>query len=403
MMKVPFKTITKFLCQILFLAAMFIYNSNLQASVPLAKEYNMIRVGDKLNKRQVEYQVPGRSGKNVYWDFSRLNIINENSPLIYLAFLDSTIIGYEHNMCYKYRLHNDTLLQTGYSTPTIFLTYTQPVRYLPFPFSYGDSVAFRLNGVGRYCDRFDLWLLGHETLTADATGVIILPGNDTLTQVIRLRSEKLASYRTAPHEHMSPELPAPIANDSIAFYLQQDSVQMHSLVYRWYAYGYRYPIFETIENTSLLNGHEVQRHTMAYCYSPEAQVDLSDDMANRDRLDELERLEEEDAFQSAQKQKTRQTSGLEEKENTGSDEALIVYNVGFKGSELEVEIYLSKPAECTILLFDLQGRLLTNNPPVKMPAGITREKYSLTNYPTGKYLFRITVDERVYGQTVLKR
>jgi len=44
----------------------------------LQSHLNMFRANDLIFKQQVEYKDPGRSGANVLWDFSQLDVVNEN-------------------------------------------------------------------------------------------------------------------------------------------------------------------------------------------------------------------------------------------------------------------------------------------------------------------------------------
>lgn len=52
--------------------------SQLNAQEQLKKSTNIPRPNDAIFKQQVEYKNPGKSGKNVFWNFGELNAINKN-------------------------------------------------------------------------------------------------------------------------------------------------------------------------------------------------------------------------------------------------------------------------------------------------------------------------------------
>lgn len=358
-------------------------SQSIAAQPSLEATYNMIRSGDKLIKQTVESTNPGQAGEDIIWDFSRQKITNKEHYLSYIEYQDSIIIGYENRTYYKYRSINDTLYMTGYSTPTQFTSYIAPICHLPFPFSYKDSVSFSLNGIGRYCDRIDLQIHGNETLQADAWGTIILPSNDTLHHALRLHSERRIANRASPHNIISAELPPPIPSDSITIYTEKDSMQTHITTYRWYADGYRYPVFETKESTSYLYGKKIYHHSTAYLYSPDKQAILSEDLDNPARLAATD------------------TKSLQK--NRVSQDALSDYHIYQQKNHLIIEYRLNRPADCSFLLFDYTGRTISGRKAIKKPAGINREEIPLDSSITGECLLRFTVNKKVYGEKIIQK
>ena len=73
-------------------AALFLWAAtagSLGAQHSLQSRYNMFRADDVIIKQQVEYKDPGRSGANVLWDFSRLNVVNDEYELAYSTHNDT--------------------------------------------------------------------------------------------------------------------------------------------------------------------------------------------------------------------------------------------------------------------------------------------------------------------------
>lgn len=57
--------------------------SQLNAQEQLKKSTNIPRPNDAIFKQQVEYKNPGKSGKNVFWNFGELNAINKKYNIRY--------------------------------------------------------------------------------------------------------------------------------------------------------------------------------------------------------------------------------------------------------------------------------------------------------------------------------
>lgn len=91
---------------------------------------------------------------------------------------------------YRYKLSNDSLQLWGFENPTTVIRNSHPELILKFPVSYGDIVKDYYQGNGRYCERFSLSTMGTIESVADAYGMMILPNQDTLRNVLRIKSVK---------------------------------------------------------------------------------------------------------------------------------------------------------------------------------------------------------------------
>lgn len=56
----------------------------------LNADHNSLRSGDVIIKQQVQYKDPGKVGENLLWDFSELELINDQYELVYS---DAPLIG----------------------------------------------------------------------------------------------------------------------------------------------------------------------------------------------------------------------------------------------------------------------------------------------------------------------
>lgn len=365
----------------------------------LDKEYNMFRDKDVIIKQQVKYKHPGRAGTNVLWDFSKQDAVNEKYKVSYAqSDSDSIITGCEHRTLYHYLLKNDSLYSLGYENPTTLMQYQKPELLLTFSFSYQKRVEGYFYGNGSYCQRLDMTAQGKTTTWGDAHGMIILPGGDTLQHVLRVRSLKKIAEKVVLHVQKDSVGYPTISLDSIDYHLNNDSVYMQVETYRWYADGYRYPIFETVESVTFKDNKPLKHFSTAFLYTPEKHSYLNDDPKNLARLEEIEK---------ADKNSHDKPSGGNNSYPNGNnpDNVPIYYNAYITngGNKIFIEYNLTQTAEVTIALYDMQGRLLVSYPKTTHPSGFYQEAISLDSFQLGGYLLRIVVNDHVYGEKIMKQ
>ncbi len=232
-----------------------------QTSQRLTTVRNAYRAADQLVKQQVEFEDPGSSGKDLTWDFSTVQPINEDYSLTYFI-PDSTqmtrLCGLEHNTRYYYRQQQDSLQATGYENSTTYMEYKVPELRMHYPFTYGDTLFSTFEGVGEYCHRLPLAVKGYTRVMADAEGELKLPEFETVKKALRVRT--LRHYTETG----------------------KDSVEMTLDTYSWYASGIRYPVFESIKTSLSRKGdkqdekgesmNDTTVFTTSFFYPPELQV-----------------------------------------------------------------------------------------------------------------------------------
>lgn len=81
---------------------------------------------------------------------------------------------------------------------------------------------------------------------------------------------------------------------------------------------------------------------------------------------------------------------------------IMTYNISTNGNELLVEFMLNQSARVGFMLFDTQGRLLTDFPKENLSKGLYHEKILLENSWPQSLVLRITVNEKIYGIKTVK-
>lgn len=323
---------------------------------PLQRELNAPRPGDELVKYQVSYKDPGRSGENVLWDFSRLQMENEAYSLTYLQTRDSLIVGQEHFTKYYYQTKGDTLVLLRHENPTAKLEYQPALPLLSFPIGLGKQSYSTYTSKGFYSRTIPVEASGSIRVEADAYGKLLLPSGDTLVHVLRVKTTQLIVEKDKGY-----------ASDSLA--------QNHGKVqetFRWYARGYRYPVFETIIHKALPDSSMV--FSTAFFFPPQDHYYLEEDDANLAVQEELKKEES-----SPQKDPWQGFS----------------YNFHPNPvvSNLEIELLLPHTAEVRIQLTERGGRIVLEESRGRQAEGIVNLPLQMGHLPPGEYVLNIRLDE----------
>ena len=117
---------------------------------------------------------------------------------------------------------------------------------------------------------------------ADGLGCLLLPDTDTLRQVLRVRRDQYIGQTYYANRHSTPCIDSiPHLSDTIQVWLQRDPATWHVVHCQWYAPGYRYPVFETFENSIYKSGILHKHFNTSFYYPLTEQQYLKDDPENR--------------------------------------------------------------------------------------------------------------------------
>jgi len=325
----------------------------------LYKYRNIPYAGDSIVKQQMEYANPGAAGKQVTWDFRNVRPVNDEYVLLYKSQPEDTakIVGIEHRTIYRYQIQHDSLLHTGYENATTYMEYTEPELQMKYPFHYGDTIHSHFKGIGEYSRRIPLNVEGSTTITADAIGTLYTPDGLELKNVLRIK--KVRDYTETG----------------------VDSVRMQLITYSWYAWGSRYPVFETVKTTTKKTGKEKVEHRVAsFFFHPAEQATIETDSA---------RWEQDDTY----------SQGL-----TVDD---VFTNCKLLPNPVESDLYidydLTQDAAVSFSLHDVTGIAKITTASVHRRAGHYREHLQLSGFQKGIYPLYATVNGMVKTLHVLKK
>ena len=376
-----------------FFLALLCLSCFVQGQHVLNKQFNSPRASDIIVKQRVEYKDPGRCGANVLWNFSKLKTLDDSYTLAYSQVGDS-IVGTEHRTNYYYTLRGDSLLLNGYQNPTTWVKNVRPELLLKYPVQFGDSLTSYYQGYGKYSNELLLQTMGVATVKTDAYGMMIMPGGDTLKNVLRVHTHKRLTDKTDGlykwnFVHLL-SLP-PVNTDSIDFRLENDSAVWEIETLRWYEGGYRYPIFETMRSVIVKNGSVKELFNMSFFYPPQVHYYLNDDPDN------LAVLEEDES-------KDHNQGGDCEDDNLPGED-ILNYNLhsDLNSNTTTLEFHLEQGAEVSIYLYDMQGRILVTHPKEYYSSGYYSRTIDLPDSGMKQFLLRIIVNEKSYTEKLVKR
>jgi hypothetical protein len=325
--------------------------------------------------------------------------VNKKYSLAYsgVSDSDSLVVGTEHQTRYYYSLNHDSLLLHGYENPTTKVLYSDPELILHFPMTYGDKTQGYYQGRGSYCDKLEVSAFGSTSSEADSYGLLILPSGDTLRHVLRVRTIKLISENIRPFKRDSlgnrvTSGNKPMSADSIQRRLDKDSVVLMVDTYRWYAAGYRYPVFETVRTGNYRNGSKTVYFTTAFFYPPDEQKDLKKDAKNDSLLTELRNADAGNG--NAHAPDSLKESDIE-----------FTYNF-FPNpvqTQLSVEYYISESAKVECGLYNMNGVPLYHFRQKLLPAGAYEITIDMSGYSQGEYILRIQVNDKAVSERIIKK
>ena len=374
---------------ILFLSGNFI---GLKAQSSLLMETSLPRDRDTLIMQQVTFCAPGDSGTNVTWDFRDLEYLDVEKRVFYKGRLDSILCMYRNKTAYKYRLSGDSLLFLGYENPVTKMCFVSPVPVLRFPFYYGDTIASPFIGNGGYSHVYSLKSYGYSETVADASGILFLPGEDTLRNVIRLHSKERVGLRFIDFDIFGRQ-DSLFTVSSIGDRLTADSVIWQVDTYRWYLPGYRYPVLETIENTIDWKSKSVRHFFISMLYSLEEQRSL-------DRDSENEQVRERIFLSDKKYQGCSERSGAL---SDMSDLFSLSCKIDPVGNRATVYAGLNRSSRMEILLANMSGSVLYHESPRTVEPGYYVSDIDYDRYSETEFIITVIIGDKRESWKIKKR
>lgn len=352
------------------------------------------RIGDDVDRYKASYKVLSATGQHATWDLSDIDLNDKKVNVKYVADrkYDNGISGIEHHGLSYYEVEQGRIWLRGFENNLSKVCYDMPELVLGKDVALGTEIRGYFNGYSLYSENIYSRIYGQYTYQVDGVGTLLLPSSDSLQNVTCVHIHKttgqqylkdMVSYDSL---RVFVDSICPFNADSIAWHLASDSCLVETDVYKWYAYGYRYPIYETME--SHVRGNKIGLTSAYYC-PPDAQQNLND-------LDN-EKLRNKALVQDyAGGDKDRQSVSSRFKLSDGSyvDYRLDVSAVG----KVNLSLSCSKKENVSCSLYTLDGMLLDT-----YDLGLTASRIvemSLAPYSHGIYIVKIAVNNQSCSEKI---
>ena len=198
----------------------------LYSQVTMTKATHGFNSGMKQEGTIVQYQLPGEPGKNCLWDYSKATALGETKVVSDLKDENFVAGKIQANRSdgvdfFYYSTDNDTEFW-GYKSDNASLQLTKPIVKTKYPQKYNDSFSGNYAGtytMEYYGRTYERSVEGTYSTHADATGIIVLPGNISF-QALRVKTTEATT-------------------------------SFERVKYLWYTQDVRLPLFVTTEDYSI--------------------------------------------------------------------------------------------------------------------------------------------------------
>lgn len=233
---------------------------------------------------------------------------------------------------------------------------------MKYPFQYGDSVTSSFEGYGTYCGNHFVKVKGQVMVQADGFGRLVVSEKDTLDNVLRVYTITVTS--------MAMDVDV---TDIDSTNLKQEIEEK----YEWYAKGFRYPVYTTVQKTSFTNMEAVGSTQLAYRLLPEDFSQINDAVNDSIKLldDRRKKL-----------MKPRQD----------------IFHYSVKRGESGVDISYTADADAdVVILVSSSGGILYRKQCMAVKGGEASEIHISTDgLPKSQYVLYFNVNGKVYSKSI---
>ena len=347
----------------LFVMTILPFSLSINAQHVLTREYHAPQDGDELTIHEVEYSDAGMFGEHAIWDFSANIQTGEEFSKFYVTDGDSIFVEAMPSGKIVNTIRNDSIFTISEQENLYQYDFQIPAYNGKYPSAYGDSYHSSYRGGGSFSNAYAIDITGDVLFEADAYGTLILSEQDSLQNVLRLHIIRTSSVG--------------MATDTLS---HSDIVRKQKIeeTYRWYARGYRYPVYETVSQSYYDNTVPVTCVQKAYLCLPEDQKFIVDSL----NLSILR----EDSLQKA----------------IHAPEDIINYSVYTGNGTVTLAYDLKSKATVRVLLTDAQGIIYRQENHSNESGSGYSVTFSTAGLRRGNYVIYINVNGRIYNEKFRK-
>ncbi len=201
---------------------------------------------------ETEMPSPRNSGIGCLWDFSN-STLTDKYKITYLSDQDSLFYVITHKDVNKYVLDGNRLLWAGYENRQSNMNSSIAPSVMSLPLTFGEKTETEYLLTGKYSNSFFQVEVGTVVSIADAHGDLVLPGGDTITNLLRVKETKLFHTAISTEEI---KLPLDTVTDTIP--LQE------TITYRWFSLSSLIPVAIYTESNVYVKGEIVLKEESGF-------------------------------------------------------------------------------------------------------------------------------------------
>lgn len=222
----------------------------------LTIDANGMRSEDKLTRVNLSYSDKMTSDTITIWDFSKISLKEEETITNYNNYDTDIILENENKESRLYVISKSGTQLLRHYRGGLDVKYKLSEK-LHYPIMCGSIRQDKFFGEGQLSNSSYIKNAGFSIARIDLTGDLITPDGDTLSNVARFRYHRSGTTFIEDNFKKSFTITQDsslFSNDSICYWLANDSVTHSIDKWQWYARGYRYPIIEMRKYKTYLNG-----------------------------------------------------------------------------------------------------------------------------------------------------
>lgn len=334
------------------------------------------------NAFTIEYQIVPTT-IDTTWLYDNIRQLSANENYTYCN--DILVHTKQNSLVYYLQKPNKQLL-VGIENNLIKLDFDKPITLLHLPITYKEKSSDTFNGTLSYSENLFFEVYGTSTTEVDGRGTIMLPNGETIDSVTRIHNTILLSTKLLPSIHNDKSLQLyknekyRLNADSIINICTAESDTLKIDIYKWYAEGYRYPVFETLVSK---NGNTGNINASS-SYTPTNEQAALYDPDNEQQRTIIYKMND--------------TLYTESNDNIDKDVDLIK-NITVNGSLISVECTTKTTTEATSLVSDETGIIYLKSTHHIRSNGNSILKVDCSSLHRGKYVLHIIANNTSCSRT----
>lgn len=353
----------------------------------LTIDANGIRSGDKLTRVNLNYSDNITSDTLSIWDFSKISIKDSETITNYHNYDKSIVLENENKESRLYSISKSGTQLLRHYRGGLDVKYKLPEK-LHYPIMCGSIRQDKFFGEGDLANTSYIKNAGFSIAKIDLTGDLITPDGDTLSNVVRFRYHRSATTHITDNFRSSfttTQDSSLFSNDSICYWLANDSVTHSIDKWQWYARGYRYPIIEMRKYKTYLYGVPSDSIIIGLYYPIKTQIEEIEN----DSINEYYRENHIEGYKlprTTYGSKTNNYGNVSDSEQKiGNIDVSCLVSPTITSSNVEAMCYTTQKTNAICYISSSAGMLLWSEE-IILASGYTSVQIPMWNLPKGIYI-----------------